>query len=229
MYSKGAILRGMISDKKSPLVYGYEGSQMPVYFSNEPVLSAGRGGGAGGGGGRGGARVEGVGSDVTPNSSLEKLSPYQDDVLVDPYTEGLPTLAEDRAALGGRGGGGGGGGGFGGGETAGAPPRVVMTFPMNPNDILLSGELAGGQALSGRALAIDQPLGKGHVVMFALRPFWRWQSQGTYALGFNAIINWDHLDAGAAPAGAPAGGGGRRGGRGGATPPPATPPPSDNQ
>jgi hypothetical protein len=32
--------------------------------------------------------------------------------------------------------------------------------------------------------------------MFALRPFWRWQTQGTYALGFNTIINWDHLDAG---------------------------------
>jgi hypothetical protein len=48
--------------------------------------------------------------------------------------------------------------------------------------------------------------------MFALRPFWRWQTQGTYALGFNAIINWDHLDAGYTP-GAPGGGGrGRRGG-----------------
>ena len=40
------------------------------------------------------------------------------------------------------------------------------------------------------------PLGKGHIVMFALRPFWRWQTQGTYFLAFNAILNWDHLDAG---------------------------------
>ena len=32
--------------------------------------------------------------------------------------------------------------------------------------------------------------------MFALRPFWRWQTQGTYFLAFNAILNWDHLDAG---------------------------------
>jgi len=40
------------------------------------------------------------------------------------------------------------------------------------------------------------PLGKGHVVMFALRPFWRWQTQGTYSLGFNAIMNWNDLDAG---------------------------------
>ena len=62
--------------------------------------------------------------------------------------------------------------------------------------MLLSGELAGGENLVGRSLAIDQPLGQGHVVMFALRPFWRWQTQGTFALGFNTIVNWDHLDAG---------------------------------
>ena len=45
------------------------------------------------------------------------------------------------------------------------------------------------------------PLGKGHVVMFAIRPFWRWQTQGTYSLGFNSILNWNDLEAGkAAPA-----------------------------
>jgi hypothetical protein len=32
--------------------------------------------------------------------------------------------------------------------------------------------------------------------MFAIRPFWRWQTQGTYSLGFNAIMNWNDLDAG---------------------------------
>ncbi len=45
-------------------------------------------------------------------------------------------------------------------------------------------------------MAIDSPVGKGHVVMFAIRPFWRWQTQGTYTLGFNAIMNWNDLDAG---------------------------------
>jgi hypothetical protein len=78
--------------------------------------------------------------------------------------------------------------------------RVILRFPTNPNDMLLSGTLAGGEALDNRALAVDAPLGKGHIVMFALRPFWRWQTQGTYSLAFNAIVNWDHLDAGKAPA-----------------------------
>jgi hypothetical protein len=73
---------------------------------------------------------------------------------------------------------------------------VVLRFPGNANDMLLSGTLGGGEALANRALVVDMPLGTGHVVMFALRPFWRWQTQGTYFLVFNAILNWDHLDAG---------------------------------
>jgi hypothetical protein len=72
----------------------------------------------------------------------------------------------------------------------------VVRFASNANDLLLSGTLAGGETLTNRAAAVDMPLGKGHVVLFALRPFWRWQTQGTYFLAFNAILNWDHLDAG---------------------------------
>jgi hypothetical protein len=73
---------------------------------------------------------------------------------------------------------------------------VVLTFASNPDDMLLSGTLVHGDELAGRAAVVDAPLGKGHVVMFAMRPFWRWQSQGTYSLGFNAIMNWNALDAG---------------------------------
>ena len=96
-------------------------------------------------------------------------------------------------------------------------PRVVMQFSANPNDMLLSGTLANGQFLANRAAALDHPLGKGHVVMFAIRPFWRWQTQGTYTLGFNAIMNWNDLDAGKAAAGA-RGTDGRRGQHGEARP-----------
>jgi hypothetical protein len=65
--------------------------------------------------------------------------------------------------------------------------------------MLLSGTLVGGQALANRAQLVDVPLGQGHVVSFAIRPFWRWQTQGTYFLAFNAILNWNDLDAGKAP------------------------------
>jgi hypothetical protein len=78
----------------------------------------------------------------------------------------------------------------------------VMQFSSSAEDLLLSGTLAGGQALASSAAAVDHPLGQGHVVMFAIRPFWRWQTQGTYTLGFNAIMNWNDLDAGKTAPGA---------------------------
>ena len=62
--------------------------------------------------------------------------------------------------------------------------------------MLLSGVLVGGEALANRAQVIDSKLGEGHVVSFAIRPFWRWQTQGNYFLGFNAILHWNDLDAG---------------------------------
>ena len=183
LYAKGALMRGIITDKKSPITYGYTGDQMPIYFSQDPVLNT-RGGGF-----RPQAAVPGVGADITPNATPITLSPYDsDNSAAEP--KGLPSQSDDagaaRQAI----------RQFGGAEDTSVAPRVVLQFPAKADEILLSGGLAGGQALTNRALALDQPIGQGHVVMFALRPFWRWQTQGTYALGFNTIINWDHLDAG---------------------------------
>ena len=84
---------------------------------------------------------------------------------------------------------------------AAAGPRVILRFPTDPNDMLLSGGLVGQQALAGRAVVVDAPLGKGHVVMFASRPFWRYQTHGNFNLAFNAILNWNDLDAGRTTAG----------------------------
>jgi hypothetical protein len=61
---------------------------------------------------------------------------------------------------------------------------------------LLSGVLEGQENLSNKALIVDSPVGQGHILMFATRPFWRWQTQGTFIMGFNAIMNWNDLNAG---------------------------------
>ena len=71
-----------------------------------------------------------------------------------------------------------------------------MQFPEKAADMLLSGTLVGGDVLASKGQLIDESIGKGHIVMFAFRPYWRWQTQGTFAMGFNAIMNWNHLDAG---------------------------------
>ncbi len=183
LFARGSILRGIFHDPKSPIVYGFDGKDLPVYFNQDPVFNAG-GGGFGGFGGFGGGGSS-LGQNVTPNATPLQLSPL--DPSQEPQKTERPQADEaaDFRQLARQ---------FGFVEPV--RPRVVMQFPASPNDMLLSGTIAGGQALSNRPLALDVSVGKGHIVMFALRPFWRWQTQGTYFLAFNAILNWNHLDAG---------------------------------
>jgi hypothetical protein len=216
LFARGTILRGIITDTRSPLVYGYDGGQVPVYFSQSPVLNVATGGGAVAGGfGGGGAPIPGVGQNTTPMATRLRLSPWSAGGAAAPSPSGaVPAGGAGAGAAaqagGGAGAGAGAGGGFGGFAAQAAAterPRVVIQFPASADDMLLSGTLAGGQALAGRAQLVDAPIGSGHVVMFAIRPFWRWQTQGTYFLGFNAILNWNDLDAGKSPPAARAVGG----------------------
>jgi hypothetical protein len=198
LFVRGSVMRGIVADRTSPIAYGYD-AQVPVYFNQSPVLSVGGGGGGGGRGGGGGA-IPGVGMDITPMANQNnRLSAYDPEQVGAAATTSAPQgrgagPAGGRGG-GGRGAGGGGGRGFGGGDTADRP-RVIVQFPANADDMLLSGVLVGGQALANRAQVVDIPVGEGHVVSFAIRPFWRWQTQGTFFLGFNTILNWNDLDAG---------------------------------
>jgi hypothetical protein len=63
-------------------------------------------------------------------------------------------------------------------------------------DILVSGLLEGGSDIAQRPAVIDVPLDKGHIVLFSPNPIWRGETQGSYFLVFNAILNYDNLDAG---------------------------------
>ena len=132
--------------------------------------------------GRGGAGPVGGGS-LQPMMVAPKLT------TLDP----LPSPAADTAtrAPAGRGAG---RGGFG---AAGAPstipigvastsaPRVLLSYPTDPNDLLLSGELVGGDLAGRRCWSAS--IGKG-AVMFASRPFWRFQTRNFF-LAFSAILN----------------------------------------
>jgi hypothetical protein len=195
LFVRGSILRSKFADLKSPIAYGYDGKDLPVYFNQDPVLNAGGGGIPpefaaffGGGGSLNG----GLGQNVTPNATPVHLSAFEEDEQPKanqrPQVDDVAAFRQMARQF--------------GMNLEESRPRLVLQFPANPNDMLLSGTLANGQPLANRAAAVDVSLGKGHVVMFALRPFWRWQTQGTYMLGFNAIMNWNDLDAGkAAPAG----------------------------
>ena len=72
--------------------------------------------------------------------------------------------------------------------------KVILRYHQTADSLLVSGLLAGGTELAGRAAVVDAPVGRGHVILFGIRPMWRWQSQGSFALALNAIANWNHLN-----------------------------------
>jgi hypothetical protein len=74
-------------------------------------------------------------------------------------------------------------------------PRVVLRFAAE-KDLLLSGMIVGGNEIAEKPAVVDVPHGKGHVVLFANNPVWRDETMGSFFLLFNAMMNYDHLNAG---------------------------------
>jgi hypothetical protein len=72
--------------------------------------------------------------------------------------------------------------------------KVILRYHTNADSLLVSGLLVGGSELAGKAAVVDAPVGKGHVILFGIRPLWRWESQGSFAMAINAIANWNHLN-----------------------------------
>jgi hypothetical protein len=181
LVAPGSIHRGVIVDAASPLAYGFDGVQLPVFYRGDVVLRTA--GAVGGTGGR-----TSPWANTTPMLNRPDLADYEPSPPSDADDEDPESTADpldafrDMAER------------YNQGDDD--DPRVVMAFPTDPGEMLLSGTLGGGEALAGRAQLVDAPIGEGHVVMFSIRPFWRWQTQGTFFLGFNAILNWNDLDAG---------------------------------
>ena len=64
--------------------------------------------------------------------------------------------------------------------------RVVARYP--DSKVLASGWLLGEKYLAGKASVVDVPVGKGHIVLFGMRPQYRAQSYETLKMMFNAFL-----------------------------------------
>ena len=73
-------------------------------------------------------------------------------------------------------------------------PRVVFRFAKK--DLWMSGMLKGEKEMAGAPAVVDVPVGEGHVVLFANRPFRRWSTHGSHALVFNTMLHWNDLRTG---------------------------------
>ena len=67
--------------------------------------------------------------------------------------------------------------------------RGVLTYPQN--GVLASGWLLGEQFLAGRSAVMDVPIGRGHLVLFGIRPQYRAQPNATFKLVFNGLYYWE--------------------------------------
>ncbi|HLJ25632.1 MAG TPA: M14 family zinc carboxypeptidase [Candidatus Angelobacter sp.] len=194
MQAPGSVLLSSVDDKKSPIAYGYD-DQIYVYFRQGPVITIGGIGGGGGGGGPAGeeaGRSSGRGTASDPDviqgrgymapEKPVKRSPREQELYV---PEDLSEIA--RWAL----------------PPRDEQPRVVLRFAAE-KELLLSGMITGGTEIAQKPAVVDVPHGKGHVVLFANNPMWRNETMGSFFLVFNAIMNFDHLNAGRSASPSPA-------------------------
>jgi hypothetical protein len=184
----GSLLRTRIVDDASPLVYGIA-DNLAVYSDSGASFSvnAGAGGGGGrGGGAGGGARPTGRGTPDDPDvaqgrPALDPRFELPERPTVRPWQYALPTEEQLRNPL--------------GIIPPDQRPRVALRFA-DQNELLVSGLLQGGGDIAQRPVVVDVPVGQGHVVLLANNPLWRGSTVGSYFLVFNAILNFDNLNAG---------------------------------
>jgi len=176
LWARGGVFRVQIADHKSPIVYGY-GDALGVYFNTAPVFTRGSSAAGrfarfrGGGPPAGDRGAEGS----TTKRHTGRGGPDEEDIVQgrarDEGRAGARAFREDHAEAAanprGR-----------GGSTIGRRTRTLARFPRKVTDLLISGGLRNGQAMTGAPALVDAPYGEGHVVMFSFNPFWRGETVG---------------------------------------------------
>jgi hypothetical protein len=71
-------------------------------------------------------------------------------------------------------------------------PDVILRFSEGKS-LLLDGLLDKGGSIAEHAVVVNAHLGQGNVLLFGNNPVYRGETVGTYALVFNAILNYQHL------------------------------------
>jgi hypothetical protein len=178
----GTILRSKMIDATSPIAYGY-GDSLAVYEDEGYIFNL-----SNMGGGRGGRRSSGEERETgrgTPDDPDVVQGRPPTEVPESPRAEAwqaLPLTDEQRRN-----------------NPYVIPPaerpRVVLRYA-DTKDLFVSGLLDGGGEIAQHAAVIDVPTGSGHVILFSNNPVWRGETHGSYFLVFNAILNFDSLNAG---------------------------------
>jgi hypothetical protein len=180
----GSVLRSKMLDPASPIMYGYN-DNLAIFCANGPIFNL-----SNFSGGRGGRRSVGEGSDrLTGRGTVDDIDTVQnrppdlipEDVRSEIWEAAPPTAEQLRNGI--------------NLIPPAARPRAVLRYA-DTRELLVSGLLEAGNEIAQHAAIIDVPFDKGHIVLFSNNPFWRAETQGSYFLVFNTILNFDNLNAG---------------------------------
>jgi hypothetical protein len=181
----GSVVRSKMVDGASPIAYGYD-DNLALWCENGPIFTLSNIAGA-----RGGRRLgpDDGGNRPTGRGTKDDVDVPQGraavEVKQEPRTEAwqavpltIEQLRNGVSVI-----------------PPAARPRVVLRYA-DSRDLLVSGLVENGGEIAQHAAVVDVPLDKGHVVLFSNNPMWRGETEGSYFLVFNALLNFDQLDAG---------------------------------
>jgi hypothetical protein len=72
--------------------------------------------------------------------------------------------------------------------------NVLMRYPGGDKSVM-SGLMRGADEIRNRPAIVDQPVGKGRVLLYATNPVYRWQNHGEFNMLFNALMNYNDIKA----------------------------------
>ncbi len=183
----GTVVKTRIVDGASPIAYGYDDKDtLSAYCNDGPIFGVSNVAGRRGGGRRLGtemtARPTGRGQqgdfDFTPGREFTAPEPQPE---FQPW-EAAPVTDEQRRNNIGL-------------IPPALRPRVIFRYS-EARDLLVSGLVENGGEIAEHPSVVDSPKGKGHVVLFSTNPIYRGETEGTYSLVLNTIMNFDNLNAG---------------------------------
>ena len=180
----GSVVRSKTVDATSPIAYGYT-DNLAIWCDNGPIFNVSNlmtGGGGRRLGGDDSTRPTGRGTADDPDVPQGRLGV---EIPAEPRVDvwqAVPVTDEQlRSAI--------------NVIPPSARPRVILRYA-DSRELLVSGLVENGSEIAQHAAVVDVPLDKGHVVVFSNNPIWRGETEGSYFLVFNALLNHDQLSAG---------------------------------
>lgn len=179
----GAIVSTRIVDSASPIAYGYE-EKVSAYCDNGPIFNVNSllGGRRRRLGPEGGARPTGRGTKEDPDFVVGR-TPDQVPDQPEHETWEVPVPTDEQLHNNPR------------VIPPSARPRVILRYA-DEKDLLISGLVDGGKEIAQHPAVVDVPSGQGHVVLFSINPVYRGETENTYALVLNTLLNYDNLNVG---------------------------------